>query len=111
MGKIGEDYAVVFLMKHSFKILGRNLNSRNGEIDIVAKKKKVHYFFEVKAGRQGSWFNPADNLAKEKLRRFHNAVQYYCLRHRCREYKIQGILVLLDTEEKIAPRIEIIDLS
>ncbi|MEO5646326.1 MAG: YraN family protein [Candidatus Paceibacterota bacterium] len=111
LGQRGEDEAVVFLMKHGFKIVERNVHSRNGEIDIIAKKKRIYYFFEVKAGKQGSWFNPADNLTRDKLKKFHKAVEYYRFKHRFKEYKVQGMLVWLHYDEKIPPVIEIIDLS
>jgi putative endonuclease len=119
-GQIGEDKAVRFLMKQGYLILKRNLNNRHGEIDIVASKKKMHYFFEVKTGRQGSWFNPADNLTKEKLWKFFRAVEYEIIGQKwskdktaikIKDYKIQGILVLLPEDDKMPPSIEIIDLS
>ncbi|HTH93180.1 MAG TPA: YraN family protein [Candidatus Paceibacterota bacterium] len=107
-GLKGEDIAVVFLMKHGFKIVDRNFHSRNGEIDIIAKKSKIYHFFEVKTGQQGSWFNPAENLTKEKLWRFYRAVQYYALIKRIKQYKVQGILVFFGEGE---PKVEIIELT
>lgn len=58
-GKLGEDVAVMFLMKHKFKILGRNYLKKWGEIDIVARStgrgsqkaaqnKGILHFIEVK---------------------------------------------------------------
>lgn len=105
IGEKGEEIAVKFLKKQGFKVVERNVHSRNGEIDIVAKKKKLFYFFEVKTGMAGSWFNPAENLTKEKLWKFSRSVEYYCLKHRIKDYKIQGIIVLLPGS------VEIIDLS
>jgi putative endonuclease len=110
IGLKGEEVAVMFLMKHGFKIVERNVHSRNGEIDIIAKKSKVYHFFEVKTGLHGSWFNPADNLTKEKLWKFHRAVQYYILVKRIKQYKTQGIIVLLDGEYREV-KVEIIDLT
>jgi putative endonuclease len=131
LGLQGEDLAVVFLMKHDFSIIERNVHSRNGEIDIIAKKKKMYYFFEVKTGQQGSWFNPADNLTKEKLWKFHRAVEYYVFSHRNlkqkgelhMKHKIQAIIVLLPQNQSGAAdalgsygelkesKIEIIDIT
>lgn len=109
LGQKGEDIAVVFLMKQGFSIVERNPHSRNGEIDIVAKKSKIYYFFEVKAGRAGSWFNPAENLTKDKLWKLFRAVEYYILIHRIKQYKIQGIVVLIS--ETGESSVEIIDLT
>ncbi len=111
LGQLGEEKAAVFLMKQGFLLVDRNINNRHGEIDIIAKKAKTHYFFEVKTGKQGSWFNPADNLTKEKLWKFFRAVEYYCLKRGIREYIMQGIVVLLPSDEKSQASIEIIDLT
>jgi putative endonuclease len=110
-GLQGEDMAVVFLMKHKFSIIERNSNSRNGEIDIVAKKKRKYYFFEVKTGKEESWFNPADNLTKEKLSKLFRSVEYYCYTRNIKYYSVQGIVVLLRQYDSSVASIEIIDLT
>lgn len=110
-GQKGEELAIVFLMKQGFTVIERNVHSRNGEIDIIAKKKKIYHFFEVKAGLQGSWFNPADNLTKEKLWKFLRSVEYYAFKHRIKNYRSQGIIVLLPQIEGDRAEIEIIDLT
>jgi Holliday junction resolvase-like predicted endonuclease len=48
VGKIGEDTAARFLVKQGFMIVERNYWKKYGEIDIVAKKKGVIHFVEVK---------------------------------------------------------------
>jgi putative endonuclease len=111
VGQIGEDLAAVFLMKQGFVIHERNVQTRNGEIDIVTHRDGVWHFFEVKAGKQGSVFNPAQNLTPAKLRKFHRAVEYYCFGHGISEYRVQGILVYLSSNPAAEHTIEIIDLS
>jgi putative endonuclease len=111
LGQIGENAAEVFLMKQGFTIIDRNIHNRHGEIDIYATMQKKHYFFEVKTGKQGSWFNPADNLTKEKLWKFCRAVEYFSLKAHITQYYIQAIIVLLPHQEKDTVFIEIIDLS
>ena len=48
IGKIGEETACKFLMKHGYQIVLRNYWKKWGEIDIVAKKDKTTHFVEVK---------------------------------------------------------------
>jgi len=54
VGKIGEEIAVKFLKKKGYKILDRNCvfkilgTFQKGEIDIVAKKRDLFCFVEVK---------------------------------------------------------------
>lgn len=111
IGLKGEEFAAAFLVKQGFEILGCNIHNRHGEIDIAASRQQTAYFFEVKAGMQGSWFNPADNLSKRKLWKLFRAVEYYCLEQGIKEYCIQGILVLLPQNGKGEANVEIIDLS
>lgn len=111
IGEIGEEKACIFLMKQGFSIIERNLANKFGEIDIVAKKAGKYYFFEVKAGRQGGFINPAENLTKEKLRKFLISVEHYCLVNKINDYRMQGIVVLLPSNETLEPSVEIIDLT
>lgn len=101
----------MFLMKHGFTVLERNIANRFGEIDVVAKKKGVIYFFEVKAGKQGGWLNPAENLTKEKLRKFLISVEHYCLTNKIKNYRVQGIVVLLPQGQEGETKIELLELS
>ena len=111
VGEIGEEKACEFLMKHGFTILERNVANKFGEIDIVAKAHGTHYFFEVKAGKQGGWLNPAENLTKEKIRKFMISVEHYCLIKGIKAYNAQGIVVLLPKSGNGLAKVELIDLS
>ncbi len=108
IGELGEDKACLFLMKQGFTVVERNVSNKFGEIDIVATKGGKYYFFEVKTGRAGGFINPAENLTKEKLRKFTISVEHYALVKKIGEFTIKGILVLLGRSED---RVEIIDLS
>lgn len=110
-GEIGEEIACMFLMKHGFTILERNIANKFGEIDIVAKSHGVQYFFEVKAGKSGGFINPAENLTKEKLRKLYISVEHYCLTRKIKEYKVQGIVVLLPRVPGREAAVELIDLT
>ena len=107
LGETGEQAAVVWLESKGYVIRDRNIAGKYGEIDIVATKEGIVYFFEVKAGKSGSWFNPAENLTKAKLAKFLKSVEYYCLRNRVREYRVQGIVVSFT---KDVPTLEILDI-
>ena len=109
IGEKGEDAAVKYLIEKQYSIIDRNNSNRFGEIDVIAQREGNLYFFEVKAGRRGSWVNPAENLTKTKLKKFYKAIDYYCVTHGVREYCVQGIVVVLDIKGK--SDIEIIELS
>lgn len=108
LGKEGEDIAAKWLVTQGFTVFERNISNKFGEIDIVARKGKIYYFFEVKTARGGSWFNPAENLTPAKLRKFVISCEYYALTHHIEEYRIHGILVTMGSQ---SPKVEIIDIS
>ena len=47
-GKEGEEYAVKYLIDKGFKIIDRNFNSLNSEIDIICSKGDMLVFVEVR---------------------------------------------------------------
>ena len=49
IGKIGEEIARTFLMKHGFSVKSQNEAVRYGEIDIIAEKDSILHFIEVKS--------------------------------------------------------------
>ena len=48
LGSWGEAKSAEYLRKNGYKIEAMNYNSRFGEIDIIARKKKIIAFVEVK---------------------------------------------------------------
>lgn len=111
VGEQGEELAVAHLSKLGYAIVERNVPNKLGEIDIVAKKGSTYYFFEVKAGRMGGWLNPAENLTKEKLRKFLLSVEYYCLVHNISAYEAKGIVVLLPVAHGANAQVTVLDLT
>jgi len=111
IGEKGENRAVTHLIDDGFVIVERNIPNKYGEIDIVAKKRKEYYFYEVKTARQGSWFNPADNMTESKARKFLISVEHYCLVHRIKQYKVGLIVVWLCEMNPDNSKIEILSLD
>ena len=108
VGERGEDEAVKYLKKQGFSIVERNVANKFGEIDIVAKKKGIVHFFEVKAGYTGGWINPAENLTRAKLRKFLVSAEHYTLCNRIGDYRVQALLVLFGQNGEVS--VESIDL-
>jgi len=86
IGKIGEDTACVFLVKHGFEVIERNHLRKWGEIDIVAKRAKKLYFIEVKSVSCENLDNvthvtethrPEDNVHFQKRLRLSRVFQTY----------------------------------
>jgi putative endonuclease len=70
IGSFGEDLAAKFLRRHGFKILKRNLTSKIGEIDILARQKDVIVIVEVKTKSSqefGEGFEMVNYFKQKKL--------------------------------------------
>lgn len=108
-GLIGENAACAFLKNHNYHLLERNAANLYGEIDIVAEKNSIISFFEVKSARKNPLINPAENLTSAKLKKFLRSVEYYCFKHRIKNYRVQAILVTINNEQDF--KVEIFDLN
>src|SRR5690242_16806940 len=67
IGELGENVAAKFLMKHGFSVVERNYTKKWGEIDIIAEKRGVVYFIEVKSQRIVSR-ETSSEAGKDKVR-------------------------------------------
>jgi putative endonuclease len=113
IGEIGEDTACKFLMKHGFSVVDRNYRKKWGEIDVIAKKKDVLHFVEVKTVscenldsviHETNGYKPEDNIHSGKLKRLSRAVQSYLLEKKLDdiEWVFDALAVFLDVEKKKA---------
>ncbi len=60
LGDWGEQIAVDYLTDHNVKIVGRNIRTNYGEIDVLGQKDGILIFFEVKTRRTDNFGNPED---------------------------------------------------
>src|SRR5688572_19038050 len=71
LGKIGEDMAADYLVGAGYHIVGRNVRTRFGELDIVAMLGRTVVFVEVKtrgSDRCGTPFESVDERKQIRLR-------------------------------------------
>ena len=107
MGQEWERLAEKHLKRAGYRILDRNVVTRVGELDFVARDGTTLCFIEVK-GRHGLGFGgPAEAVTLEKQRRIFRAAEAYLQRRRpersaCR-FDVVSIL-----EEEGARRVEIV---
>jgi putative endonuclease len=66
-GRLGEDAAAEYLVGQGYTIVARNYQSKQGEIDIIARDSTgVHVFVEVKASFGGGMGNPLFRITRAK---------------------------------------------
>ena len=80
-GAGGEGQATAYLVKNGYKILHRNFTCHCGEIDIIASKKGVIAFIEVKARLSDNYGTPAEAVTSTKKHKISlTAVAYIKMR-------------------------------
>lgn len=102
IGKYGEDAAKNFLIKNGFEILEMNYRySRIAEIDIIASKKDILHFVEVKTRTQENFGSPLEAVTPSKLKQIYScAIQYmYSSKKKYKKYQIDAIGIVLDRNE------------
>lgn len=65
-GKLGEDIAVDYLKSEGYRIVERNYRCIFGEIDVIAKDKKVLIFVEVRSRRSDRYGSPQESVGRNK---------------------------------------------
>ena len=75
-GNTGESVVVNWLQENGFLVIARNFTTRLGEIDIIATKKEVLVFVEVKT-RKIAHFHSSHVITNTKQRRIINTAKRF----------------------------------
>ena len=81
-GNIGEEISCNYLEKKGYKIIERNFNSRQGEIDIIAKDGEEYVFIEVKTRSSILYGIPREAVNEFKQKHIYKCTKYYLHIHR-----------------------------
>ena len=112
LGNFGENIACEYLKQKGYKILDRNYVPKwlkgvnKKEIDIIAKKKDVIYFVEVKAlAGDNKIFNPEDKVNFQKKKKIIIVAQNWLMEHHHSpntKWQLDIISLRIDLENKKA---------
>lgn len=80
-GSAGEILAVNFLKKKKYKILETNFSNHIGEIDIIAQKKNVIVFVEVKSRETLAYGEPIEAVDVRKQNKIRKVAEIYLMLH------------------------------
>ena len=78
----GENFAVRVLKKAGYKIVCRNFDVGFAEIDLVAEKKDIIAFVEVKQRKSSAFGLPCRAVGPEKQRKIRRAAEYYLMKNK-----------------------------
>lgn len=103
LGKKGEDIAAAFLEKKGYNILFRNYKCSFGEIDIIAKHKKILSFIEVKTRSTKKYGLPQEAVTPAKQTKISRValefVQRYKMDNRAARFDVVSVQYLNDGYE------------
>ena len=88
-GKTGEDIAVKYLEQQGYKIIERNFECKQGEIDIIAQDKAELVFIEVKARASVTYGLPKEAVNNTKKKHIYWSAEYYIYSRNLENYPIR----------------------
>ncbi len=80
LGEYGEEQAARYLRRKGYRIVERNYRCRQGEIDIIARKREILAFIEVKLRRDDRFAEAREFVTAAKQRRILSAASLYLTR-------------------------------
>ncbi|MEK7542610.1 MAG: YraN family protein [Patescibacteria group bacterium] len=96
VGRLGEKLAREYLQKKGYKILEQNYRTRYAEIDLVAKRKDVLVFVEVRTKVGEQFGTPEETLNFYKLKKVRqNAAAYAAHVRWDKLYRIDAVCIVL----------------
>lgn len=96
LGKKGENKAISYLHNHGFSVIKKHHVSPFGEIDIIAKKRNILYFIEVKTRSNVNKGKPYESVTKTKIEHLEKTAKYFLLKNKYRDYKLSiGVISIV----------------
>jgi putative endonuclease len=89
LGRIGENIIADYITKLGYKVVERNFECNQGEIDIVAKDKEELVFIEVKTRTDISYGEASEAVTDTKKRHLINSIKYYIYKQKLENQPIR----------------------
>lgn len=112
VGNLGERVVALYLERHGFSVVDRNVARKTGELDIVTKKDGTLHFIEVKTNLVDEFpgekfaadaYDPSLNLHEAKIRKVARTGEWYVLESGWEgEWQVDGALVWLRRKDGAA---------
>ncbi|MPM74306.1 hypothetical protein SDC9_121292 [bioreactor metagenome] len=81
IGLLGEKRCVSYLKWHGYEIVEQNFQSRFGEIDIIARKKELLIFVEVKTRDEKSIAEPKEFVTYSKQAKIIRTAEIFLMKN------------------------------
>ena len=93
IGAWGEEEAANYVSSLGYEIIGRNIHTRHGEIDIVAQSGDVIFFIEVRTLTSSRIAYPEETITAKKRKSMLAAAEDYAQLHEILHWQIDAIAV------------------
>ena len=103
LGRLGEDLAAQHLRKAGYQILERNVRSRYGEIDLVAKDGECVVFVEVRTMASGM-MAPEESVTSRKQQQVASLGLRYLQDHSMTDAEWRADVVAIEMGQDGKPR-------
>lgn len=77
IGRWGEKAAAQYLADQGYKLIGSNIRTPYGEIDLIVRREDMTVFVEVKTRTSASFGLPEEAVSARKMEHMLNAAHYY----------------------------------
>ena len=86
------------LQRLGYRVVARNVASKLGELDLVAREKSEYVFVEVKTRVGARGITPEDNVTRQKVTRLTRLAEAYLAAHSLEGamWRIDVVAVVLD---------------
>jgi len=103
-GKKAEELAIKYLKNKGYEIVSKNFYTRWGEIDLIAKKKNLLIFVEVKSQSGEKEYFPEEKVDFNKQKKILKTAEIFLLKNsknliKIKEIRLDVIVINLSTEE------------
>lgn len=104
LGKSGEEIALRFLKNKKYKVLEKNYRLFRGEIDIIAQKRNILVFVEVKTRRSKDFGFPEESVTPSKQQQIKKIAQGFLVKNNLQdiECRFDVISLSLNDNEKFS---------
>jgi putative endonuclease len=93
IGKWGEQVAVEHLVSRGCEVVGRNVRTPYGEIDIVARQGDITLFVEVKTRTSNKMGLPEESITARKREHMIACAEHYAAEHEIDHWQIEVIAI------------------
>ncbi len=105
LGRRGEALAVAELTRRGYQVVERNWYCQVGEVDVVARRDEVWYFFEVRTRRGRNFGTPEESITEAKQQRMIEVALTYLGEHDLNPYDVDWRVGLVAVEMDRAGRL------